>query len=393
MSASKLSSGEVRAALSLAGIFALRMFGLFMIYPVFAVYARSLPDATPARVGLALGIYGLAQALFQMPLGVASDRLGRKPVIAAGLLVFALGSGMAGLAHSVASIAVGRFLQGMGAVGSAVLALAADLSREQQRTKVMAVIGITIGFAFGLALVLGPVLNDWMGVPGMFWLTAVLAGVALLLLYAAVPDPKLSDVHAETEAVPAMLLRVLKDPALLRLDFGILAQHAILTSTFLSLPLVLQSAGLPSERAWQIYLPVLLVSVLAVGPLIMAAERGGHMRGVLLAAVAAIGVAQLGFLVPGGSLWLSAVALTLFFAAFNFLEAALPALISRLAPKQSRGTAMGVYSSAQFLGIFLGGVLGGWCQGRFGMSGTFGFSLVVASLWLMSALPLRPPAK
>lgn len=393
MSASKLSSGEVRAALSLAGIFALRMFGLFMIYPVFAVYARSLPDATPARVGLALGIYGLAQALFQMPLGVASDRLGRKPVIAAGLLVFALGSGMAGLAHSVAGIAVGRFLQGMGAVGSAVLALAADLSREQQRTKVMAVIGITIGFAFGLALVLGPVLNDWMGVPGMFWLTAVLAGVALLLLCAAVPDPKLSDVHAETEAVPAMLLRVLKDPALLRLDFGILAQHAILTSTFLSLPLVLQSAGLPSERAWQVYLPVLLVSVLAVGPLIMAAERGGHMRGVLLAAVAAVGVAQFGFLVPGGSIWLSAVALTLFFAAFNFLEAALPALISRLAPKQSRGTAMGVYSSAQFLGIFLGGVLGGWCQGRFGMSGTFGFSLVVACLWLMSALPLPPPAK
>ncbi|HET7175112.1 MAG TPA: MFS transporter [Gammaproteobacteria bacterium] len=393
MSASKLSSGEVRAALSLAGIFALRMFGLFMIYPVFAVYARSLPDATPVRVGLALGVYGLAQALFQMPLGVASDRLGRKPVIAAGLLVFALGSGMAGLAHSVASIAVGRFLQGMGAVGSAVLALAADLSREQQRTKVMAVIGITIGFAFGLALVLGPLLNGWMGVPGMFWLTAVLAGVALLLLYAAVPDPKLSDVHAETEAVPAMLLRVLKDPALLRLDFGILAQHAILTSTFLSLPLVLQSAGLPSERAWQIYLPVLLVSVLAVGPLIMAAERGGHMRGVLLAAVAAIGLAQLGFLVPGGGLWLPAMALTLFFAAFNFLEAALPALISRLAPKQARGTAMGVYSSAQFLGIFLGGVLGGWCQGRFGVVGTFGFSLVAACLWLVSALPLRPPAK
>lgn len=390
MSASKLSPGEVRAALSLAGIFALRMFGLFMIYPVFAVYARSLPDATPARVGLALGIYGLAQALFQMPLGVASDRLGRKPVIAAGLLVFALGSGMAGLAHSVAGIALGRFLQGVGAVGSAVLALAADLSRETQRTKVMAVIGITIGFAFGLALVLGPVLNTWMGVPGMFWLTAVLAGIAIALLYIAVPSPAAIEVHAETEAVPAMLLRVLQDSTLLRLDFGILAQHAILTSTFLSVPLVLQSAGLTSEHSWRLYLPVLLASVLAVGPLIMAAERGRHMRSVLLAAVATIGLTQLGFLMPGGGLWLPAVALTLFFAAFNFLEAALPALISRLAPKQARGTAMGVYSSAQFLGIFLGGVLGGWCQGRFGLAGTFGFSLVTACLWLASALPLRP---
>ncbi|HEV7164506.1 MAG TPA: MFS transporter [Gammaproteobacteria bacterium] len=391
MSASKLLPGERRAALSLAGIFALRMFGLFMIYPVFAVYARSLPDATPVRVGLALGIYGLAQAVFQMPLGLLSDRVGRKPIIAAGLLVFALGSVVAGLAHSLDGIALGRFLQGMGAVGSAVLALAADLSREGQRTKVMAVIGVTIGLAFGLALVTGPLLEGWFGVPGMFWLTAVLAGIAILVLYAAVPQPELSEVHAETEAVPALLLRVLKDPVLLRLDFGILAQHAILTATFLSVPLVLQGAGIAAGREWRLYLPVLVISVLAMSPMILLAERRGHMRGMMLAAVTAMGLAQLGFMAHVGGLWLLAAALTLFFAAFNFLEAVLPSLISRLAPGKARGTAMGIYSSAQFLGIFLGGVVGGWCQARFGLAGGFGFSLVMACLWLVTAWPVQAP--
>ena len=391
MSAVKLSSLESRAALSLAGIFALRMFGLFMIYPVFALYAKGLPDATPTRIGLALGIYGLAQAIFQMPLGILSDYLGRKRVIAAGLLVFALGSAVAAMAHSVAGIALGRFLQGMGAVGSAVLALAADLSREGQRTKVMAVIGITIGAAFGLALVVGPALDAWFGVPGMFWLTAVFAGLAMLILYAVVPRPAVSVVHAEAEPVPTLLLQVLKDPVLLRLDFGILAQHAILTASFLGVPLLLQRQGLADTAAWHVYLPVLSLSVLAMGPMIMAAERRGLTRPMMLAAVAVLGAVQLVFMLQGSRLWLTAVGLTVFFAAFNFLEAALPSLISRLAPGRARGTAMGVYSSAQFLGIFLGGALGGWCESRFGLSGVFGFSLVAACLWLGSSWSLRAP--
>ena len=384
MSAATLSPLERRAALSLAGIFALRLFGLFMIYPVFAVYARSLPDATPSRVGLALGIYGLAQALFQMPLGMASDRLGRKPVIAAGLAVFALGSIMAGCAHSVGGIALGRFLQGMGAVGSAVLALAADLSREEQRTKVMAVIGITIGLSFGAALVLGPVLDSWFGVPGMFQFTALLAGLAALLLYMAVPAPMAIEVHAETEAVPALLKRVLQDPVLLRLDLGILLQHAVLTATFLGAPAALQQAGVQASHSWELYLAVVLASVLLMVPMIRLAERG-RMRVMMLTAIAAIGAAQLGLMAPLPGLWLLVPALTLFFAAFNFLEAALPSLITRLAPAGARGTAMGVYSSAQFLGIFLGGVLGGWCQQYWGPSGGFVFSMLAVSLWLVSS--------
>lgn len=387
-----LLSNERHAAMSLAGIFALRMFGLFMIYPVFAVYAQKLPDATPTRIGLALGIYGLAQALFQMPLGLLSDRVGRKPVIAGGLLMFALGSVVAATAHSVAGIALGRFLQGMGAVGSAVLALAADLTSEEHRTKVMALIGMTIGLAFAAALAAGPAINGWVGVPGMFWLTAALAGAALVLLYTAVPQPVVSEVHAESEAVPALVWRVLRDPVLLRLDFGILAQHAIFTAMFLGVPLELKGAGIGANREWQIYLPALIISVIFMVPLIIQAERHGRMRVIMLSAVAAIGLAQASFMLNTGGWWLPAVALALFFTAFNFLEAALPSLISRLAPRQAKGTAMGVYSSSQFLGIFLGGVFGGWCQGHFGLSGDFGFCLAIAFLWFAASWNVKQPS-
>jgi MFS family permease len=386
-----LLPNERRAAISLAGIFALRMFGLFMIYPVFAVYSQRLPDATPARIGLALGIYGLAQALFQMPLGLLSDRVGRKPVIAIGLLVFALGSMLAAVAHSVGGITLGRFLQGTGAVGAAMLALAADLTSEEHRTKAMALIGMTIGLAFAAALAAGPAINGWIGVPGMFWLTAALAGLALLLLYTAVPQPGVSEVHTESEAVPALLWRVVRDPALLRLDFGILAQHAILTAMFLGVPLVLKQAGIGPNREWQLYLPALVISVVIMVPLIIQAERHGRMRPIMLSAVAAIGLAQAGFMLDTGGWWLPAAALALFFTAFNLLEATLPSLISRLAPHQARGTAMGVYSSSQFLGIFLGGVLGGWCQGQFGLSGGFGLSLVIAFIWLAVSWNVKPP--
>ncbi len=392
MSDTRLTAAERRASLSLAAIFALRMFGLFMIYPVFALYAQSLPDATPARVGFALGVYGLSQALLQMPLGMLSDRVERKTVIAGGLLMFALGSAVAAMAHSVAGIAVGRLLQGVGAVGSTVLALAADLTREAQRTKAMALIGVSIGGAFALALVLGPLLNDWIGVPGMFWFTALLAGVALLVLYTLVPSSGAHTVHAETEAVPALLGRVLKDPQLLRLDFGILAQHAVLTASFLSLPMLLSTAGLKTDAEWQIYLPALIISVLALAPMVLRAERGGQMRLMLLLSVAVLGLAQLAFLLAGHDLWFLAAGLTVFFTAFNFLEAALPSLISRLAPAGARGTAMGVYSSAQFLGIFLGGAVGGWCQGHLGPAGGCMFGLGATLLWLWSTWSLPTSA-
>ena len=392
MKADPMTGAERRAALSLAGIFSLRMLGLFMIYPVFALYARTLPDATPFTIGLALGVYGLTQALLQIPFGFLSDRWGRKPIIAAGLVLFAAGSVLAALAHSMDGIIAGRLLQGAGAVGSAILALAADLTREQHRTKAMAVIGMTIGLAFGLAVVAGPVLYRWIGVPGIFWLTAGLALAGIGVLFGLVPQPVKSPVQEDAEAVPALFRRVLAHRELLRLDFGILAQHAILTASFLSVPLVLKAAGVEAHDQWFIYLPVLVVSVLAMVPFIIVAERRARMKPVFLGGIAALALAQLLLLLAPGRLPLVLLALLLFFTAFNLLEASLPSLISRLAPPHAKGTALGVYSSSQFFGIFLGGALGGWLQGVWGVNGVFGFCALLAALWGLVALPMRPPA-
>ncbi len=387
-----MTGSERRAALSLAGIFSLRMLGLFMIYPVFALWARRLPDATAFSIGLALGVYGLTQALFQIPLGFLSDRLGRKRIIAAGLLLFALGSVVAALSHSIDGIILGRLLQGAGAVGSAILALAADLTREQQRTKAMAVIGMTIGASFSLALVAGPILNRWIGVPGIFWLTAVLALLGIGVLYGLVPQPLVSSVHAEAEPVPALFKRVLTDRELLRLDFGIFVQHTILTASFLSVPFVLKQAGVALHDQWFVYLPVLVVSVICMLPLIILAERG-RMKPVFLASVATLGVSQLLLLLGHGRLPVVIVALLVFFTAFNLLEASLPSLISRVAPSEAKGTALGIYSSSQFFGIFVGGALGGWLQGVWGLTGVFGLCAALTGLWLLVAISMRPPVQ
>ncbi|MHB8404777.1 MAG: MFS transporter [Gammaproteobacteria bacterium] len=389
MKTDSMTGSERRAALSLAGVFSLRMLGLFMIYPVFALWARRLPGATAFSIGLALGVYGLTQALFQIPLGFLSDRLGRKRIIAAGLLLFAFGSMVAALSHSIDGIILGRLLQGAGAVGSAVLALAADLTREQQRTKAMAIIGMTIGVSFSLALVAGPILNRWIGVPGIFWLTAVLALLGIGVLYTLVPQPRVSRVHGDAKPVPALFKRVLTHRELLRLDFGIFVQHTILTASFLSVPFVLKQAGVALHDQWLVYLPVLVVSVIFMVPLIILAERG-RMKPVFLASVATLGVSQLLLLMGHGGLPVVMVALLVFFTAFNLLEASLPSLISRVAPAEAKGTALGIYSSSQFFGIFVGGALGGWLQGVWGITGVFGLCAALAGLWLLVALAMRP---
>lgn len=392
MKTDSMSGVERRAAFSLAGIFSLRMLGLFMIYPVFALWARHLPDATERTIGLALGVYGLTQAIFQIPLGFLSDRLGRKRIIGGGLLVFALGSVIAAVSTSIDGIILGRLLQGAGAVGSATLALAADLTRKQVRTKAMAIIGMTIGLSFSVALVAGPILNSWIGVPGIFWLTAILALLGIVVLYTSVPHPQNISVHAESEPVPALFKRVLTNPELLRLDFGIFVQHAILTASFLSVPFVLQAANVKIHDQWFVYLPVLVMSVVFMVPLIIVAERG-RMKPVFLASIAALGIAQFLLLLGHGSLSMIIVALLVFFTAFNLLEASLPSLISRIAPAEAKGTALGVYSSSQFFGIFVGGALGGWFQGVWGLTGIFSLCLVLTGLWLLVAFAMRPPVR
>lgn len=392
MSSDSMTGVERRASLSLAGIFSLRMLGLFMIYPVFAVYARSLPDATAATIGLALGIYGLTQALLQIPFGFLSDRIGRKPVIATGLVIFAFGSVVAALSHSIHGIILGRLLQGAGAVGSTVLALAADLTREEHRTKAMAIIGMTISASFGLAVVAGPVLNSWIGVPGIFWLTAILVVLGIGVLYTLVPRPAVSRIHREAEPVPALFRRVLTNRELLRLDFGIFVQHAILTASFLSIPFVLKQTGIALHDQWYVYLALLVLSVLLMVPLIVLAERRA-MKPVFLAMVATLVVSQLLLVFGHSSLLWVLIAILIFFTGFNVLEASLPSLISRVAPAGAKGTAMGVYSSSEFFGIFAGGALGGWLLEVWGISGVFGLCAVLAGFWWLVALAMRPPPR
>lgn len=383
---------ERRSVFSLAGIYGLRMLGLFMILPVFSLYAEGLEGVTPFLMGVALGIYGLTMAIFQIPFGMLSDRFGRKPIIMLGLLLFAVGSVVAALSDSVWGVIVGRAIQGSGAIAAAMMALMADLTREEERTKAMAIMGIAIGMSFTLALMVGPILNVAIGVDGIFWMTAVLAAAGIAILYLLVPTPTHLSFHREVETVPSQLKQVLFDRQLFRLDVGIMIQHGIMMAMFTALPFVLRNKlGLPAdEHAW-FYLPVLMLSVLGMAPLVMVAEKRQKMKQVFVGCIVMIIISELMLGVDQRSLIAVAIGLFFFFVAFNVLEASLPSLISRLAPVDSKGTAMGVYSTSQFLGAFIGGAGGGWLSGAFGMQAVFYACAVVACGWLLVSLGMRVP--
>ncbi len=391
---SGMSRTELRTALSLSSVYAMRMLGLFMILPVFALYAVDLEGVTPALTGLAIGAYGLTQALLQIPAGMLSDRVGRKPVIIGGLLIFAGGSVVAALADSIYVVILGRALQGAGAIAAVVMALTADLTREEHRIKAMALIGMSIGLAFAASLILGPVLNEWVGVPGIFWLTALLALAGILVVTVIVPQPLETRMHREAEAVPAQFSRVLRLPDLLRLDFGILVLHAIITATFVVMPLILRDqAGVPAAEHWKIYLTVLICSVLAMLPFIMRAGRKGQAKPVFVFAIVLLGLSELGLYFIPITLVSVVVLLFVFFTAFNLLEAMLPSLVSRVAPVDCRGTAMGFYSSAQFLGAFLGGSLGGVLHGLYGLQSIFLGGALLVLVWVFVAASMSTPSR
>ncbi|MBK9131461.1 MAG: MFS transporter [Gammaproteobacteria bacterium] len=369
------------------------MLGLFMILPVFALYASErFGTVAPVLIGLAIGAYGLSQAVLQVPFGMLSDRFGCKPVIAVGLVIFALGSVVAATADSMTGIIIGRMVQGSGAIAAAVMALAADLTREEHRTKAMAVIGLSIGLSFAVSLALGPILNHWIGVPGIFWLTAVLALLGIALLYLVVPDPVRHRTHRDTGAVPGYFSQVLRDPQLLRIDGGIFALHCILTASFVALPFALRDfAGVETAHHGYVYLPVLLVALVVMVPLVVVAEKRRRLKEVFLSAIAGVALAELGLAFFHVSLVAIVALLLLFFCAFNVLEALLPSLIAKFAPADKKGTAMGVYSTSQFLGAFCGGVVGGYLYGHAGIAGVFGFCALMAALWWLWARSMAPP--
>jgi MFS family permease len=384
---------EFRAAGSLAAVFSVRLLGLFMIYPVFAEYAHTLSGATPYTTGLALGIYGLSQGLLQIPFGLLSDKIGRKTMIVVGLIVFGAGSVVAAISTSIAGVIVGRALQGAGAVGSVILALVADLTDEESRTKAMAMVGITIGMSFMVALVAGPILAGVIGVSGIFWLMVCLALLGITITIFVVPHPRYLRVHRDTETVSGMLGSVLKNVELLRLDFGIFTLHAMLTASFLVVPSLLHARlNVNSHSQWQVYLPVLLLSVAVMVPAIVVAEKYRRMKGVFIGAVAALAASQFMLVAGKDDVHVVLVAVTLFFAGFNVMEASLPSLVTKTAPPEAKGTAAGIYSSAQFIGIFVGGVVGGWVHQIEGSGSVFAWSGGLALLWLLVAVTMKQPS-
>lgn len=382
-----LLASERRAAASLAAIFAIRMLGLFMILPVLSLSSKQFVGATPSLMGLAMGIYGLSQACLQLPFGMLSDRFGRKTMITLGLCVFALGSVVAANSHSITMLIIGRTIQGAGAIGSPCIALLADLTRAEQRSKAMAMLGMSIGLTFALAMVLGPLFYGWVGLRGIFWLIAALAVLALLVLWALVPTPNHLHFHRDSEADPKQLRAMLCDSSLWRLYLGIACLHASLTALFTRLPVLFtRQLGLLSAHHWQVYLPVMAAGFVAMLPLMIMAERQHQHKNILACGIALLGLAMLA-LATLPMRWMPIIiSLWLFFTGFNLLEALLPSLVSKMAPVGRRGTAIGIYSTAQFMGIFVGGASAGWLQQHTGPHALWWLLACLIGVWLVVTL-------
>ena len=379
---------EIRASASLASIFALRLLGLFLILPVFAVYALSLPGGTDATlVGLALGIYGLTQGLLQIPYGAASDRWGRKPVIAAGLVIFAAGSFVAAFATDIIWTIVGRAIQGAGAISAAVTAFIADSTRDEHRTKAMALVGGSVALTFAGSLVLAPLLYPMIGVRGLFGLTGVLVVMAIGVLFWVVPAAALAaDKHdpAALHTAPVLL-----DPQLLRLNVGIFVLHTVLMAIFVVFPILLVQRGLPLSEHWKIYLPTVTLSFALMAKPLFVAERRGLMRPLFIGSIVLVLAAQLGFVLLGDTIAWMALWLLIFFTGFNILEASLPSLVSRIAPSSAKGLALGIYNTAQALGLFAGGAVGGAIVTSWGSEAVFVFAAIALAAWWLISLGMR----
>lgn len=389
----KMSSTERRATISLASIYGLRMLGMFLILPIFAIYAQTLEGGQDhTMVGLALGAYGLTQVLLQLPFGIASDKYGRKKVIYIGMLIFIIGSVVAAMGTDIITVIIGRAIQGAGAVSAVVMALVADSTREEHRTKAMATIGGTIGVTFALSLVAGPLLNQSIGVPGIFWMTAILSAFAIGVVKFLVPDPIQSQFHSDAETAPTKIKEVIRNTQLLRLNFGAFSLHAAQMAMFVVVPFALkETSGMNENQHWIVYLPVLTISFVLMLPAIIYGEKRAKLKPVFIGAVATMLFAQLMFAVNIHSFWGVVAALFFYFLAFNLLEATLPSLISKLAPAASKGTAIGVHNTAQSFGIFVGAVFGGYLAGSYGFASVFIFCSILMGIWLVAALGMKTP--
>jgi len=389
MSTSGLNKVEKKAAFSLAAVFGLRMLGLFMILPVFAIYGEQLTGYSPVWLGLAIGAYGLTQAMLQIPMGILSDKFGRKPIILAGLVVFLIGSIIAAVSDSIYGVVIGRAIQGMGAIASAVLALAADLSREEQRPKVMATIGMFIGLSFAMAMVLGPVVAQAFGLSGLFWFTAVLTVLAMLMIQFMVPYSVNKAPRGDNVALPEQISKLIVNPQLFRLNTGVFILHMALTAIFVTLPKMFVESGLALQQHWQLYLPTLLGSFVLMVPFMIIGIKKQKEKQMFAASVLLLALSLvLMWYLPISFVGL-VVCVFLFFTAFNYLEATMPSILSRLAPAGVKGSVMGIYSSSQFLGAFTGGILGGAIISNFGAKTIFLVMAAFCILWFVLAMSMQ----
>jgi MFS family permease len=387
----KMTSAELRASVRLASIYGLRMLGLFLILPVFAIYAKGVPGGDNiTMVGLALGIYGLTQGLLQIPFGALSDKYGRKPIIAIGLAIMALGSFIAAFATTIEWVIVGRALQGAGAISSAVVAFIADSTRVEVRSKAMGMVGGTIGLSFALSLVVAPLVFDSIGVPGLFFLTGVLA-IAAIFASQSVPVPEVSE--KKNLGPPPTLKEVALDSELMRINIGMFILHLAQMSIFVVVPpLIVSQAGLPIPKHWQVYLPAVLISFALLMPPLLKAERAGRLRTLMIASIVALMIVAAGFGWLKLNLWVLVVLMFLFFLAFNMLEATLPSLVSRLAPEAARGKAVGLFNTLQAIGLAAGGLMGGFLAQRGGPQLVFGVVIVMLLIWIGLVATMKPIA-
>ncbi|AWM81650.1 MFS transporter [Gammaproteobacteria bacterium ESL0073] len=383
---------EVRATVGLSLVFAFRMLGMFMVLPVMAIYGQSLQDATPILIGLAVGAYGYTQAVLQIPLGMLSDRVGRLPIILIGLLLFFIGSVVAAMSGSIWGVLFGRVLQGMGAISAAVMALLSDLTREQNRTKAMASIGMSIGASFAVAIIMGPILANHFGLHGLFWFIAAMAASGFLLMVFVVPKPDQRLIRRDAAIAKADFLPTLKDLDLFRLDFSIAAVHMVMMANFLALPMILlNDVGLPKNQHWWVYLIAFIGSAFGMIPMIIFGEKKRKLKQVLIASVCILLVCSLFFLFDHSSVWALLIGILVFFIAFNTIEAILPSMISKVAKAGAKGTAMGIFSTSQFLGAGIGASASGILIKFGGVSATFIGSIVICVIWLAILLRMKEP--
>lgn len=391
MNDNKMTPLELRATWGLGTVFSLRMLGMFMVLPVLTTYGMALSGASEALIGIAIGIYGLSQAIFQIPFGLLSDRIGRKPMIIGGLLVFALGSIIAALSDSIWGIILGRALQGSGAIAAAVMALLSDITREQNRTKAMAFIGVSFGVTFAMAMVLGPIVTHAFGLQALFWGIAILALLGIVITLTVVPSANSHVLNRESSMVKGSVSKVLHNSRLLKLNFGIMCLHILLMSSFVALPQMMANAGLAPAQHWVVYLVTMLVSFAAVVPFIIYAEMKRRMKQVFMGCVAVLFIAEVVLWFAGQDLWIIIAGVQLFFIAFNVMEAILPSLISKESPAGYKGTAMGIYSTSQFIGVAIGGSLGGWIFGLEGADMVFAAGAIIALVWFAVSVTMQEP--